>query len=360
MLKRQYSSLVEGTVAWFQLANSVPRPKRLIFIAMMALSAGFLFFNLVFAAAFAMDRVDFALNTVMMLALVATAILLWRHVQRQELLLLCLYLFVALYIVALMTHYTLRMMPQRQEPSLLECVAPWMLWLIVLDVGCFFTFRALTALRLSLIMAGIAVFGALSIVWHSLPIEMSAAHDILALSLANGLVVLFVYQMARAQEHSSQTDFLTGLPNRLHGYSILSAELDRAGRYQRIFSVILFDLDNFKQVNDRFGHPAGDAILRDFTNFVQQHIRRSDLFARWGGEEFILIMPESDLASGRLKADYLRQQIKNRAFHQGIRITSSFGVTVYYPRDTTQSLLERADAALYRAKANGRNCVEVE
>lgn len=360
MLKRQSSSFVESMVSWFQLTNSVPRPKRHIFIAMMSLGAGFLFLNLVFAATFAMDRVDFALNAVMLLTLVTAAILLWRHVQHQELLLLCLYLFAALYIVALMTNYTLRMLPQRQEPSLLECVAPWMLWLVVLDVGCFFTFRALTALRLALIMAGIAVFGAFSIVWHSLPIEMSAAHDILALSLANGLVVLFVYQMARAQEHSSQTDFLTGLPNRMRGYSILSAELERAERYQKIFSVILFDLDNFKQVNDRFGHPAGDAILRDFTNFTQQHIRRSDLFARWGGEEFILIMPESDLASGRLKADYLRQQIKNRAFHQGIRITSSFGVTVYYPRDTTQSLLERADAALYRAKANGRNCVEVE
>lgn len=185
-------------------------------------------------------------------------------------------------------------------------------------------------------------------------------YDLILLLIANVLVIGIAFPLAQSQERSAQTDFLTGLANRGRGYTMLVNEISRAQRYDESFSIILFDIDHFKHINDQCGHPCGDAVLREVAVFANGHIRRSDLLARWGGEEFLLLMTHSDLASARLKADHLRQQLKNRAFHTDIALTASFGVTTYYPYDSANSMLERADHALYRAKRNGRNCVEVE
>lgn len=360
MLEQQTNTFLDGIVTWFRLANSIPRQKRALFMVMMLLGAGLLFFDLVFAAPLGNDTPLNVLNVAMMLVLGIAALVFWRRVKRQELLLLFLFLLATAYLVAVMTYKALQVpltaLPLEHTPHL----APWLIWLMVMQVGCFYTFRAAIALRLTLLMAAIAFSGAIALWIQRIPTGIAFAHDLFAFALANALLILFMYRLTREQEHSSQTDFLTRLPNRLHGYSALEYEIERAARYHNMFVVILFDIDHFKKINDTYGHPAGDAVLRDFAGFAQQHIRRTDILTRWGGEEFLLLMPETDLASGRLKADHLRMQIRNRAFYKGIRVTCSFGVTAFYPRDTTNTLLERADAALYRAKANGRNCVETE
>ncbi len=360
MVRQKNIPWSENLAAWFQLGNFIPHYKRALFIPISLLGAGLIAFDLVLSTLSTFEPLVFGANVVMLAALVAAAFLLWRRVPRQGLALLGLFLVACFYIVTLMICRTEQALDANNHSSLLQAMSPWLLWFVLLDIGCFFAFCALTALRLTLLMAGITLSGALYVIFQTRSLTPLMAHDMLALAAANALVILFVYQMTRAQERSSQTDFLTGLPNRMRGYDALEYELQRAARYQTLFTVVLFDIDHFKKVNDRHGHSAGDAVLREFTAFVQQHIRRTDVFARWGGEEFILILPESDLASGRLKADYLRVQIKNRAFYNAIRISSSFGVTTFYPRDTSATLLERADAALYRAKANGRNCVETE
>jgi diguanylate cyclase (GGDEF)-like protein len=185
-------------------------------------------------------------------------------------------------------------------------------------------------------------------------------YDFMLLSFASGLVIGMSFPLAESQERSAQTDFLTELPNRSRGYTRLVSEIERSQRYNEPFSIILFDIDHFKKINDECGHPCGDAVLQQVAAFTNSRIRRSDLLSRWGGEEFLLLMTHCDLPSARLKADHMRQQIKSRPFHKDIFLTASFGVTTYYPFDTANTMLERADDALYRAKRNGRNCVEVE
>ncbi|GEM_PF-1291325 len=360
MLQPKSINLLENINLWLQLGNFLPHYKRVIFIPILLLGAEVLGFDLILTVPTAFELFTFILSVAMIAAMVAVALLLWRHVPRQELLLLGLFLGACMYIVILMTYQTPRMSTLLSHSGLGAALSPWLIWLVVLVVSCFFTFRAITALRASLLMSALTLGGAGVIFFQMRWTGFDIAHDLITLTAAIAMIMLFVYQMARTQERSSQTDFLTGLPNRMRCYDVLDYELQRAARSNTLFAVILFDLDHFKKVNDQYGHPTGDAVLCDFANFVQQHIRRADTLARWGGEEFILIMPGTDLASGRLKADHLRQQIKNRAFTNGIRISSSFGVTAYYMRDTNATLLERADAALYRAKANGRNCVETE
>lgn len=224
----------------------------------------------------------------------------------------------------------------------------------------FLTFRPRTALRMSLILCVVCMAFLLFSISRAGAMHPFAFHDFVLLSFANLLVIGMAFPLAQSLERSAQTDFLTELANRSRAYSMLVSEIARAERYNEPFSIILFDIDYFKRINDECGHPCGDTVLREVAVYANGNTRRTDLLSRWGGEEFLLLMTHSDLASARLKADHLRQQLKNRAFHHTIHLTASFGVTTYYPYDSATSMLERADAALYRAKRNGRNCVEVD
>lgn len=244
--------------------------------------------------------------------------------------------------------------------SLLHVASPWFIWLIVIYMVCFLTFRPRSALRMCLMVSILCMFLLLLPVARAAVAKPTVLYDFALLYVANILVIAMSFPMAQAQERNSQTDFLTALTNRNGGYARLVVEIERAQRYAETFAIILFDLDHFKKINDTCGHPCGDAVLREFAAFANEHVRRTDLLCRWGGEEFLLIMTHTDLASARLKADHMRQQFKNRPFHKNISLTASFGVTVHYPYDSANSMLERVDEALYRAKRNGRNCVEVE
>ncbi len=154
-------------------------------------------------------------------------------------------------------------------------------------------------------------------------------------------------------------DALTGLYNRRHFYALAQAELNKMLRYGRPFSLLILDIDYFKMVNDTHGHLVGDQVLRELARMLEQTLREPDISCRYGGEEFVVLTPETDLARARHLAERLREHIAANEFDAGICITVSVGVASYNPNETLSNLIKRADMALYRAKELGRNRVEL-
>lgn len=155
------------------------------------------------------------------------------------------------------------------------------------------------------------------------------------------------------------TDNLTSLYNRQYFNDRLSEEIDRAGRYQGAVSLILFDIDHFKQINDNFGHLAGDLVLKELSSLVRSKVRKSDLLARWGGEEFVVLLLEADSQASRIVADKLCRAVAEYSFSVNSVVTCSFGATTYKPGEPSGDFINRADQALYVAKNGGRNRVEL-
>jgi diguanylate cyclase (GGDEF)-like protein len=162
----------------------------------------------------------------------------------------------------------------------------------------------------------------------------------------------------------ADTDGLTGLYNRRSFQERLEQEIDRAIRYNRPLSLIMIDIDHFKMYNDTHGHLHGDSILVEVAHFLRTLSRTSDIVVRYGGEEFSLLLPETDLASAEALGQRLREQVERHTFRgtkplPGKGLTISVGIASYMPPDTKEALLEAADMALYRAKREGRNRVVV-
>ncbi len=153
-------------------------------------------------------------------------------------------------------------------------------------------------------------------------------------------------------------DPLTKVFNRKKFYEDLDVEIERARRYKHIISLIMLDIDHFKNVNDRFGHQEGDRILMEIVSLIRQTIRKNDVFARYGGEEFILFLPETTLEGSLLIAERLRDMIARNDFHLPQSITCSFGVATFEGESDVDAFIKKADDALYTAKKNGRNRVE--
>lgn len=153
-------------------------------------------------------------------------------------------------------------------------------------------------------------------------------------------------------------DPLTGAWNRRQFDELLAREIARAHRYRQPLSLIMFDIDHFKNVNDTHGHLAGDDLLAALSAYVSAHIRDTDILARWGGEEFMLIVPGIDVEAAAHQAEKLRALIEHGDFGVIGRVTCSFGVTQFRNGDTPDGFAGRADAAMYRAKQTGRNRVE--
>lgn len=156
----------------------------------------------------------------------------------------------------------------------------------------------------------------------------------------------------------SQEDYLTGLYNRRRISELLEIEIRRATRYDTAFSVILTDVDHFKAVNDRLGHPAGDKVLTKIADVVRSSVRATDLVGRWGGEEFVVIVPETDIDGGFSLAEKIRTRLESTDFGEIGHRTASFGVTAFADGDDIENIIARADAGLYAAKQGGRNRVE--
>jgi len=158
-------------------------------------------------------------------------------------------------------------------------------------------------------------------------------------------------------EQLAITDPLTSLFNRRKFNELLAYEVERDQRYHTGLSLIMCDIDHFKQINDKFGHVAGDTALKTFTDKVTENIRDVDIFARWGGEEFMILMPNANIDNASSVAEKLRKTIEDTNVETVSSLTVSFGVTHCNNDDTTRSFIERVDAALYKAKQMGRNTV---
>jgi polar amino acid transport system substrate-binding protein len=154
------------------------------------------------------------------------------------------------------------------------------------------------------------------------------------------------------------TDQLTGLFNRLKLDESLKTEVARKKRYRCNLSVILLDVDKFKEINDTYGHPAGDDVLRSLATLLKGNLREIDIIGRWGGEEFLVICPETDLKQASNIAEKLREKISSYNFIHGKVVTGSFGTAELLDGEQEANLIKRADLALYHAKKGGRNRVE--
>jgi len=163
-------------------------------------------------------------------------------------------------------------------------------------------------------------------------------------------------RMIRILREYAEIDELTGVYNRRGAREIVQLELERCQRYDTSASVAILDIDHFKDVNDDYGHSAGDAILSEVANLLRSRLRANDSVARWGGEEFLLILPHTTGYCAGEASEGVRQAIERATFTNGIHTTVSLGIAAYSPSESLDGLIERADAALYEAKAAGRNC----
>lgn len=162
-------------------------------------------------------------------------------------------------------------------------------------------------------------------------------------------------------EEIASIDFLTQIYNRQKFESFLDYKVRKFEEYDNeTFSVILIDLDHFKYINDTHGHLKGDIILKEFASMLKTHSRQCDIIARWGGEEFVILLPHTSLDEAYLVAEKHRFMIENHAFEDNITLTCSMGVSQYHEQDSRLSLFKRADVALYEAKEKGRNQISLE
>ncbi len=166
-------------------------------------------------------------------------------------------------------------------------------------------------------------------------------------------------------EKLAATDFLTGIANNRRFYETGEIEIQRARRFRHNLTLVMFDLDFFKQINDRSGHAAGDKVLIEIAAVCRRTLRSIDIFGRLGGEEFAVLLPHTDLEGGKTVAEMLRAAIERMTIEiapaEIIKITASFGVTELKNTDTQiQTVLNRADAVLYQAKNSGRNRIAAD
>jgi diguanylate cyclase (GGDEF)-like protein len=190
-----------------------------------------------------------------------------------------------------------------------------------------------------------------------------AGRRIIATAAAMLAIALRNVQLFNELRENSARDGLTGCFNRMHALEVIDVELRRARRSKTPVSLIVFDLDHFKEVNDRYGRLCGDAVLAGVGSRMRDVLRRSDLKCRYGGEEFLVLLPETPVEGAKRVAETLRRELADMTIawkNETVKITASFGVTVALPSEVdSEAIITRADAALYRAKDQGRNCVRL-
>ncbi len=169
-----------------------------------------------------------------------------------------------------------------------------------------------------------------------------------------------LYSMTNALEEKAYKDNLTGINNRENFEEIFSTEIANAKQNNLPLCLIIFDVDHFKVINDTYGHQAGDAILTDMVDLIANNIKNGDVFARWGGEEFVILTPSTEIAGALNLAENLRMLVQSHTFNNlENNLTLSFGIAQLSSEDDKKTLFQKADAALYEAKKNGRNRVEI-
>jgi diguanylate cyclase (GGDEF)-like protein len=160
-------------------------------------------------------------------------------------------------------------------------------------------------------------------------------------------------------ERLATTDHLTKIFNRLRFDILLKQQIEISQRYTSNLSILFIDIDHFKFINDTFGHDVGDKVLVEIVDAINSVLRTSDIFARWGGEEFAVLTPETDMAGARILANKIKKAVENHLFEVVRKVTVSIGVSELKYTDDSNKFIKRADSALYNAKNGGRNRVEV-
>ena len=169
-------------------------------------------------------------------------------------------------------------------------------------------------------------------------------------------------EIRRLKEEISRisiTDKLTQLYNRQKIDEILEIEMDRSERTKRPFAVMLFNIDLLKMVNETYGNQSGDTVLVDCANIIKENVRSTDSVGRWNGEEFLILLPETDKNGAKLLAEKLRARIDDYSFTKVGKMTASFGISAYKKDLLPASIVARADSALRKAKEKGRNQIEI-
>ena len=187
-----------------------------------------------------------------------------------------------------------------------------------------------------------------------LNLAVSAAATLLVL----GLTLFTVSRYQRRLEHAAMTDPLTGTANRQMGEALLTQAFRDARRTNQSLSALLFDIDHFKRINDHHGHQAGDAVIRTVAHLTQNLVREGDVVARWGGEEFLVLLKGCSLEDARRVAEKIRDGIAQHDFRLAEPVTVSLGAAQHAPEESAEMFLARADRAMYAAKDAGRNSVQ--
>jgi diguanylate cyclase (GGDEF)-like protein len=233
----------------------------------------------------------------------------------------------------------------------LLCLAPilYITWFIGMEIGLLFSVSSLIVLKATDAMIGRKVLNNADDFWQ---IVMNLAFFVIITVLFSKLVYV-----NRQLEQQATKDALTGIFNRNKFNEVLRYETLRALRYKTPLSLIMCDVDHFKRINDSYGHAIGDDVLKDLCVIISTHIRDTDYFARWGGEEFALLVTNTEAGNARILAEKLRVSIQNAPLLAAETITCSFGVAQFLDSDTVDSFIKHADDRLYQAKNKGRNKV---
>jgi diguanylate cyclase len=214
------------------------------------------------------------------------------------------------------------------------------------------------------------------LMWSIEPLQPISREALLAVYLFNLSVVFSMFSYLsffylrmvtsanRKLRKLATTDPLTRLFNRRHMTQLAKKELSRYERNGYPLSVILLDIDHFKVINDRYGHEAGDYVLKEVARVIKEQLRTQDLIARWGGEEFLVILPDTSIGRAEAGAERIRTGLLAHHWQtpggEEVELTISAGVSEFRPGDDLNAAINRADRALYRGKNNGRNRVELE
>lgn len=183
---------------------------------------------------------------------------------------------------------------------------------------------------------------------------------LLRLFLLISVIFLIKFMLSYKKErHEAIRDYLTDLFNRRHLYELMKSEMDRCRRYKRPFTVVFLDCDNFKPLNDRRGHQGGDSALRLVAKTLKSSIRATDTVARFGGDEFAILMVETDDLGAKIFIDRLKERMLTVMLQNNVPLTFSFGVATYFvPPPTIDDVMKRVDALMYSAKHAGKNMIQ--
>jgi len=209
-------------------------------------------------------------------------------------------------------------------------------------------------LIMSIWMTGLVTFVIYRIVYLGKQVSLQKKRELELLEINNLLDL-----RSKEFEEKSKTDSLTGVFNRTGIEEAMLVGLTEWRQQKKPLSLILIDIDHFKKINDLHGHVTGDQVLSTLSQLIKDHIRLNDLFARWGGEEFVLFCRNTNTDQTFIIAEKVRELIANHPFPNQLQVTASMGVATLQTNESLESLFNRADAALYKAKENGRNRTEL-